>query len=70
MDNFTEKFTRTRVYSRLTDLGFIKFRYERGNHLGVRFEPWHVEVGVMEACTGGASWLYWAFIQWIVVGLK
>jgi len=45
VDNFTEKFTRTRVYSRLTDLGFIKFRYEQGNHLGVRFEPWHVEVG-------------------------
>jgi len=45
VDNFTEKFTHTQVYSRLTDLGFIKFRYERGNHLGVRFEPWHVEVG-------------------------
>lgn len=45
VDNFTEKFTRTRVYSRLTDLGFIKFRYTQGNHLGVRFEPWHVEVG-------------------------
>lgn len=45
VDNFTEKFTQTRVYSRLTDMGFIKFRYHKGNHLGVRFEPWHVEVG-------------------------
>lgn len=45
VDNFTEKFTQTQVYSRLTDLGFVKFRYGRENDLGVRFEPWHVEVG-------------------------
>lgn len=45
VDNFTEKFTRTRVYSQLSDLGYIKFRYDRKNELGVRFEPWHVEVG-------------------------
>ena len=44
-DNFTEKFTRTRVYSRLSSLGYIQFRYGPGNHLGVRYEPWHVEVG-------------------------
>ncbi|WDP93166.1 MAG: D-alanyl-D-alanine carboxypeptidase family protein [Desulfobacter sp.] len=44
VDNFTEKFTRTRIYSRLSDLGYIKFRYDRKNELGVRFEPWHVEV--------------------------
>lgn len=44
VDNFTEKFTQTRIYSQLTDLGYIKFRYDRGNDLGVRFEPWHVEV--------------------------
>lgn len=42
--NFTERFTRTDVYKRLADLGYIKFRYERDNELGVRFEPWHVEV--------------------------
>lgn len=42
--NFTERFTRTSVYKRLTDLGYIKFRYERDNDLGVRFEPWHIEV--------------------------
>ena len=45
VDNFTEKFTQTRVYNRLTDLGFVKFRYDRENTLGVRFEPWHVGVG-------------------------
>ncbi len=42
--NFTERFTETNVYKRLTDLGYIKFRYERDNDLGVRFEPWHIEV--------------------------
>ncbi|MCG8685132.1 MAG: M15 family metallopeptidase [Desulfobacterales bacterium] len=45
VDNFTEKFTQTRVYNQLSDLGYIKFRYDRTNNLGVRFEPWHVEVG-------------------------
>ncbi|MCG8552531.1 MAG: M15 family metallopeptidase [Desulfobacterales bacterium] len=45
LDNFTEKFTRTRVYSRLSSLGYIRFRYGPRNHLGVRYEPWHVEVG-------------------------
>jgi len=45
IDNFTEKFTQTRVYNQLSDLGYIKFRYDQKNDLGVRFEPWHVEVG-------------------------
>jgi len=42
--NFTERFTQTKVYKKLTDLGYIQFRYERDNDLGVRFEPWHIEV--------------------------
>ncbi|MBU1581157.1 MAG: M15 family metallopeptidase [Proteobacteria bacterium] len=42
--NFTERFTQTDVYKKLTDLGYLKFRYERDNDLGVRFEPWHIEV--------------------------
>lgn len=42
--NFTEQFTQTQVYKRLADLGYITFRYDRGNDLGVRFEPWHIEV--------------------------
>lgn len=42
--NFTEKFTHTKVYKKLIELGYIKFRYEKDNNLGVRFEPWHIEV--------------------------
>jgi hypothetical protein len=42
--NFTEAFTQTDVYKKLIDLGYLKFRYERDNNLGVRFEPWHIEV--------------------------
>jgi len=42
--NFTERFTQTDVYKKLTDLGYLKFRYDRDNNLGVRFEPWHIEV--------------------------
>ncbi|MBA3008725.1 MAG: M15 family metallopeptidase [Proteobacteria bacterium] len=42
--NFTDRFTRTPVYQKLTDLGYIAFRYDRGNDLGVRFEPWHIKV--------------------------
>ncbi len=44
IDNFTEKFVQTGVYKKLNRLGYIKFRYKRGNDLGVRFEPWHIEV--------------------------
>lgn len=42
--NFTERFTTTRVYSSLVNTGYVKLRYTRGNHLGVRFEPWHIKV--------------------------
>jgi hypothetical protein len=42
--NFTERFTQTDVYRKLSDLGYLKFRYDRDNNLGVRFEPWHIEV--------------------------
>ncbi len=43
IQNFTEAFTQTDVYKKLIDLGYLKFRYEKGNDLGVRFEPWHIE---------------------------
>ena len=43
--NFTRKFTTTDVYKKLCDLGYVRFRYQPGNPLGVRFEPWHVKVG-------------------------
>lgn len=42
--NFTEAFTQTDVYKKLIDLDYLKFRYERDNQVGVRFEPWHIEV--------------------------
>ncbi len=42
--NFTERFTTTGVFRRLTDQGFVKLRYCRNNFLGVRFEPWHIKV--------------------------
>jgi len=44
IDNFTEKFTKTDVYKKLNDLGYIRFRYHQDNYLGVRFEPWHIKV--------------------------
>lgn len=40
--NFTGRFTGTEVYKELSDLGYLKLRYPRGNRMGVRFEPWHV----------------------------
>jgi hypothetical protein len=42
--NFTERFATTDVCKRLEDLGYINLRYQRGNRLGVRFEPWHIKV--------------------------
>ena len=44
VSNFTVAFTQTNVYDRLAGLGFVKFRYPPKNNLGVRFEPWHIEV--------------------------
>jgi hypothetical protein len=42
--NFTNSFTTTEVYKRLSDKGYLKLRYKQGNHLGVRFEPWHIKI--------------------------
>lgn len=42
--NFTVRFTRTEVFRRLEDLGYINLRYTQDNLLGVRFEPWHIKV--------------------------
>ena len=42
--NFTERFATTEVFKRLQTLGYAKLRYTPGNPLGVRFEPWHIEV--------------------------
>ncbi len=42
--NFTNSFTTTEVYKRLSDKGYLKLRYEQDNYLGVRFEPWHIKI--------------------------
>ena len=42
--NFTEDFASTDLFKHLIDLGYIKIRYPLDNHLGVRFEPWHIKV--------------------------
>jgi len=42
--NFTEQFSHTRVYRDITQLDYVNFRYPRNNQLGVRFEPWHIQV--------------------------
>jgi hypothetical protein len=41
--NFTEKFSLTKIYRNMTRLDYVIFRYPRNNHLGVRFEPWHIQ---------------------------
>lgn len=42
--NFTNQFTTTEVYRKLSDLGYLKLRYPQNNLLGVRYEPWHVQM--------------------------
>lgn len=42
--NFTERFTTTEVFNRLNSHGYLKLRYPQINMLGVRFEPWHIQV--------------------------
>ena len=42
--NFSEKFAETDVFKKAAEDGFISLRYDIGNQLGVRYEPWHVKV--------------------------
>jgi hypothetical protein len=42
--NFTDDFANTDEYKKMQDLGYIAIRYDYGNKLGVRFEPWHIKV--------------------------
>lgn len=44
LKNFTDDFAKTDEYKRLLDLGYINIRYTQNNLLGVRFEPWHIQV--------------------------
>jgi len=42
--NFTNAFSQTDEFKRMQDLGYVTIRYDEGNNLGVRFEPWHIKV--------------------------
>lgn len=42
--NFTDDFSKTEEFKRMRDLGYVAIRYDEGNQLGVRFEPWHIKV--------------------------
>lgn len=44
LNNFTDEFSKTSEFKRLTDLGYVDIRYKEENNLGVRFEPWHIKV--------------------------
>jgi len=42
--NFTDIFTQTSVFKVLRERGFVEYRYNFDNMLGVRYEPWHVKL--------------------------
>lgn len=42
--NFTDAFSETDEFKRMQDLGYVAIRYDENNHLGVRYEPWHIKV--------------------------
>ncbi len=42
--NFSARFTKTDVFRKLKEQGYVTLRYPQGNLLGVRFEPWHIKV--------------------------
>ncbi len=42
--NFTDDFASTDEFKKMQELGYIAIRYDHGNNLGVRFEPWHIKV--------------------------
>ena len=42
--NFSEEFVHTEEFKRLSDLGYLDFRYPQNNPYGVRYEPWHIKV--------------------------
>lgn len=42
--NFSVKFTSTPIFHSLTSKGYVEYRYEKDNMLGVRYEPWHIKL--------------------------
>ena len=43
-DNFTTRFTKTKVFKKIKKLSYIDMRYTIDNKDGVRYEPWHVKI--------------------------
>lgn len=42
--NFSIKFTSTPVFQTLAKQGYVEYRYQKDNMLGVRYEPWHIKL--------------------------
>ncbi|MEM7293139.1 MAG: M15 family metallopeptidase [Pseudomonadota bacterium] len=42
--NFTEEFSETDEFKRLSDFGYFDIRYPQNNPFWVRYEPWHINV--------------------------
>ncbi len=42
--NFSTKFVSTQVFQDLAKQGYVKYRYQKDNMLGVRYEPWHIKL--------------------------
>lgn len=45
-ENFSKRFTTTKVFKKLTEQGYVEYRYEKDNLLGVRYEPWHIKLNL------------------------
>ena len=43
--NFTSDFSGTEEYKRVATLGYVDIRYPTDSLFGVRFKPWHIELG-------------------------
>lgn len=43
-NNFSEEFIGTPVFRKLAAQGYVEYRYQRDNMLGVRYEPWHIKL--------------------------
>ena len=42
--NFSDDFSQTDEFKRLSDFGYFDIRYPQNNPYGVRYEPWHIKV--------------------------
>ena len=46
-NNFTERFVNTDIYRKLLQHGYLTLRYPKDNLIGVRYEPWHIEISTV-----------------------